>query len=103
MRWLKIPQIVLNIDGRVWILAALIVVLLFGVREGVLLLIDLAEQIGDPKPGEGMGEFAQGMVLTAVTGVLTSLLAALTLLVKALVDLKVSRKPGKRNEDNNGD
>ena len=75
-----------GIDWRLLALVAVIVALLLSLWVGVSQLISLANALTADDPKLKMSDFAQGMVLTAVTGAIAALLASLTLLVKSLAD-----------------
>ena len=47
----------------------------------------------------GNGGFAEGMILSAIIGVITTFLSSITLIVKGLVDSLTSRSPGISDHD----
>ena len=66
-------------------LTGLVVALFMGIDK----LIDVAMSLKN-----GNGGFAEGMILTAIIGVITTFLSSITLIVKGLVDSLTSRKSG---------
>ena len=67
------------------VLIGLVVALFVGINK----LIDVAMSLKN-----GNGGFAEGMILTAIIGVITTFLSSITLVVKGLVDSLTSRKSG---------
>lgn len=90
-----------NLDGRMILLGGLLVILLAALWVSVSILIDIAGTLDT----RGTGDFAQGMVLTAITGVIASLLASVTLLVKSLADTKPQsgRRSARRSKSETDD
>ena len=80
----KLSSMNLSIFILTVILAGLVVALFVGIDK----LMEMAESLKN-----GSGGFAEGMILTAIVGVITTLLSSITLIVKGIVDSLTSRKP----------
>ena len=88
----KLKQILENLSSMnlsilllIVILTGLVVALFVGIDK----LIDVAMSLKN-----GNGGFAEGMILTAIIGIITTFLSSITLIVKGLVDSLTSRKSG---------
>ena len=73
-----------------------ILLMLLGALFGAVYLLLTAV----PDFGNDISEVIQGMVLTAITGVITSLIGAIVLVVKGIVDSEKDRAAGGKNSTN---
>ena len=72
----------------VLLLTGILLVLIVALFVGIDKLIEIAGIVA-----AGSAGFAEGIVLTAVVGIITTFLSTITLIVKAIVDSITSRKP----------
>ena len=70
----------------VFIMTGIFVVLLGALYVAVSKLTSIVKQLQSSGDGASSGGFAQGILLTAITGVITSIVASITLVIKTIVD-----------------
>ena len=70
----------------VFIMTGIFVVLLGALYIAVSKLTSIVNQLQSSDGGANSGGFAQGILLTALTGVIASILASITLVIKTIVD-----------------
>ena len=79
-------------EGMQWDTIFLLLLLMAATAGSVIALVWVADV------GTVGTEFTQGMVLTALTGVISTFLASITLIVKAFVDIMIKRRGYKKSK-----